>query len=330
MSQRQQYPAVVEVDSLVLLSAILTAKMRQFFIHKLLFLLSSSEAFQTGLNPGETRYRRNNNSPSISLCATLAEVQELRARDVFNSFDIDSSGGISASELSKMLQALEINTTDEDAMALFAYLDQDEDGAIGLEDFLPWYSQAAVSALELAASFQTVLTGRRTVDRFDPTPVDDSVLRRAVECAIAAPNRSGSEPWRFLQLGPETIAQISQLRAEMETHGAEMTDWSAIPGWCVVTSKVSANAEQELEDFRSTSCAVQNFLLSMWSEGIGTKWTSGCVQKTQEFAEVCDIDLQNEKVVGCIWYGFATGGLTNADPKRRQKSVSKRIDVCAL
>jgi nitroreductase len=79
------------------------------------------------------------------------------------------------------------------------------------------------------------------------------------------------------------------------------------------------NPAVELDDFKSTSCAVQSPMLSMWSEGIGTKWTSGPVQFTQEFADLCGVDTTKERVAGCIWYGFASGGLVNADPKRRQK-----------
>lgn len=61
--------------------------------------------------------------------------------------------------------------------------------------------------------------------------------------------------------------------------------------------------------------------LSLWSEGVGSKWTSGPVQRTPEFAEICGVDLEKERVAGVIWYGFASGGLVNADPKRRKKGV---------
>jgi nitroreductase len=46
-----------------------------------------------------------------------------------------------------------------------------------------------------------------------------------------------------------------------------------------------STGEIELEDvIKSTSYAVQNFTLSMWSEGIGSRWTSGPVQTSQELA----------------------------------------------
>ena len=272
----------------------------------------------------------NGSSPSSSPAAFLAtaEQEHARAQRVFSSFDRDDSGTISAQELTEMLTVLEIQATEEEAQALFQYLDTDKDGVIGIEEFLPWYNEAAQSANQVAASFQSLLIGRRTVDHFDETPVNDDVLRRAVECAIAAPNRSMSEPWRFLQLGPQTVQRLvklkRQLHKNMETDDGQssIVDWTRIPGWCVVTTKRSPDQpDVELEDFRSTACAIQNFMLSMWSEGIGTKWTSGPVQKTEEFAKLCGIDTAQETVVGCIWFGFPTGGLVAADPKRRKKTV---------
>ena len=59
----------------------------------------------------------------------------------------------------------------------------------------------------------------------------------------------------------------------------------------------------------------------MWSDGVGSKWTSGPVQRTQEFADLVGVDTETERVAGVIWYGFASGGLVNADPKRRKKGV---------
>ena len=72
---------------------------------------------------------------------------------------------------------------------------------------------------------------------------------------------------------------------------------------------------------------MQNFLLSMWSEGIGTKWTDGPIQRTKEFADICGIDLEKEKVAGVIWYGFAKGGLKGAEPKWRRKGVEEVLDI---
>jgi len=252
-----------------------------------------------------------------------------RAKEVFDKYSVKDSDGISSNDLANMLNSLDVDASQEEADALFRYLDIDGDGSITLEEFLPWYSETADAAREVSSSFQSLLTGRRTVHQFDQTPVSDDVLKRAIACAIAAPNRSQSEPWRFIQVGPETLRKFVSLKESMEGNFPDekteitATDWTDIPGWCVVTFKLSDDPIEELDDFKSTSCAVQNFMLSMWSEGIGSKWTSGPVQKTQEFADLCGVDTQVERVAGCIWYGFATGGLKNANSKRRKKDVEE-------
>lgn len=242
--------------------------------------------------------------------------------------DSDAKAISKSSDLLNILCSLDVEASQEEADVLFRYLDEDGDGRLDFEDFLPWYLDAAEAAYSVAESFQSLLVGRRTIEAFDQTPVSNDVLYRAVQCAIAAPNRSCSEPWRFIQVGSETVQAFSKLnqkiRKTMETTDgtSSILDWTQVPGWCVVTTKVSpGNTNVEQEDFKSVCCAIQNFMLSMWSEGVGTKWTSGPVQKTQEFADLCGVDTGVERVVGCIWYGYATGGAKYADPRRRKKNV---------
>lgn len=225
--------------------------------------------------------------------------------------------------------------------------------SLSMESCLSWYMAAYDASTEVADSFQSLIIGRRSVDAFDETKVNDDVLRRAVQCAVAAPNRSCSEPWKFISLGPETISKIAALKEKLLSSTvienesitdealknnniaeAFYEDWTKIaPGWCVVTCARSTSdnvgdkyeinplSSVDPEDFKSVSCAIQNFMLSMWSEGIGTKWTTGPLQKTKEFAKLCDVDTAKEMVVGIIWYGYATGGSKYADPRRRRLSV---------
>ncbi|CAB9523046.1 nitroreductase [Seminavis robusta] len=264
---------------------------------------------------------------SVALSDSLSSVEQ-HALEVFEKFATESSDISSSEDLYEILCSLDVEATQDEADVLFRYLDEDADGALNFDDFLPWYKEAADAATAVAESFQSLLVGRRTIEQFDRTPIGNDVLERAVQCAIAAPNRSMSEPWRFIRVGPETISKFAELnlsiRKNMETDdgSSSVYDWTTVPGWCVVTTKISPNdADAEQEDFKSVSCAIQNFMLSMWSEGVGTKWTSGPVQKTQEFADLCGVDTSIERVVGCIWFGYATGGGNYADPRRRRKEV---------
>ncbi|KAG7351620.1 nitroreductase family protein [Nitzschia inconspicua] len=271
-----------------------------------------------------------------STLLTLPSSTEAHALEVFNKFAEPTGGGVVSTsiDLFRILCGLDVEATQDEASVLFRYLDEDGDNQVDFEDFLPWYLDAASAATDVAEAFQSLLIGRRTIEEFDRTPVGNDVLRRAVQCALAAPNRSCSEPWRFIQVGPQTIARFAELNRYMQQSSKKTTmeteqgtssilDWTTVPGWCVVTTKITPdNFETEQEDFKSVCCAIQNFMLSMWSEGIGTKWTSGPVQKTQAFADICQVDTSTERVVGCIWYGYAAGGAKYADPRRRKKTVT--------
>ena len=266
-------------------------------------------------------------------------VFEQHAREVFltyatdcviNESDPTSVGETMIDEpgLGDMLRSLDIDASPEETGALFKYLDGNEDGRVFMAEFLPWYSEAVNEARDSAQVFQGIIMSRRTVDRFDQTKVDDAVLRRALECAIAAPNRQNTEPWRFIKLGPETVQKVAALKESLKlSKNAAGASWTEVPGWCVVTYKKSDDEALQREDLKSVYCAVQNFMLSMWSEGIGTKWTDGPVQRTPEFAEICGVDQESEGVAGVIWYGFAKGGLGRAQPKLREKGVDEVLDV---
>jgi len=211
---------------------------------------------------------------ATALGMSLSKSEVDHATEVFHRFGREQ---LEPSELTDMLNALDIEASDDEAGALFKFLDIDGNGTIGLDEFLPWYEQAATVAKEQAQQFQSLLLSRRTVDEFLTTDIDDEVLKRAIQCAIAAPNRRGSEPWQFIKLGKKTVEQVAALKAKMK--GAEDIDttiqrWTQIPGWCVVTYPRSpeGNNWQQREDFKSVCCAIENFMLSMWSEGIGSKW----------------------------------------------------------
>jgi nitroreductase len=246
-----------------------------------------------------------------------------------------ANSGILQQQLFSMLQTLDIDATKDESDTLFKYLDEDGSGLVTLDEFLPWYAEAVDAAQQTAVGFQNLVKSRRTVNKFDATEVDDGVLRRALECAIAAPNRRGTEPWRFIKLGKKTVGKIVKLREKISGSGGEgsFVSWTKVPHWIVVTYKRAKpdsgpdGKMQQREDFKSTCCAIQNFLLSMWSEGIGTKWTDGPLQRTEEFAEICGIDLKEEKLAGVIWYGFAKGGLNRVDAKWRRKGVDEVLDI---
>lgn len=296
----------------------------------LLFVSPSSvssrhQTFNQLISINQNIHQSNRKIPS-----SLNIVSTDHASEVFHLIDTDNSGVICSNELTEVLERLDILASTEEVGALAKYLDVNNDGDICEDDFLTWYKEAASTVAAETTAIRQALLGRRTVNDFDKTPVPDKILMDAIEAAIAAPNHKLTEPWRFITLGKKSIGKIAKLNAKAiakkdpEKAKKKQKRWESIPGWCVVTCQKSDDPIQEEEDFAAVSCAIQNFSLSMWADGVGVKWTSGPVTRTKEFAEICDIDTDKEKFVGCLWYGFASGGLGSLplSPKRKKSAKS--------
>jgi len=76
--------------------------------------------------------------------------------------------------------------------------------------------------------------------------------------------------------------------------------------------------ERQLEDYASSCAAVQNILLSLHAEHIGTKWVTGPVIKTRAFRELVGAKT-TDRVVAMIMVGYPGGGRTPPrGPMRRR------------
>ena len=188
-------------------------------------------------------------------------------------------------------------------------------------------ASALIAALSLAPAkalspVHEALRTRRTVHNFDnDRAVPDDVLHRAVEAATYAPNHKMTEPWLFRRLGTDAIEAIAALNAasiaDPEKAAKKAKRWADIKNWIVVTSRITPGDDLlTREDYAATCCAVQNLQLSFAADGIGTKWTSGDIQRTPEFEKICGVDGDAECVCGVIWYGYADGAAPLA-PRRK-------------
>jgi nitroreductase len=152
---------------------------------------------------------------------------------------------------------------------------------------------------------------RRTVHDFRPELPPKEAVLRAVELARWVPNHHHTEPWRFLHLGPKTASRIVDLNAELVTarkgpeHGEHKRKrWSEVPGWLAVTCPRSEDAQRQQEDYAACCCAIHNFSLSLWSEGIGVKWTTGDVTRDPRCLELLETNQETHFIVGLLWYGY--------------------------
>jgi nitroreductase len=155
------------------------------------------------------------------------------------------------------------------------------------------------------------LRGRRTIHTFRPEPVPETVILEALESARWAPNHRTTEPWHFYLLGPDAAARISHLNYELvlaekgeNAARAKLQRWLAQPGWLVITCDRSDSEIRQQEDYAACCCAAHNAMLHLWAHGVGTKWGTGRVTRTDEFCRIIGADHELELVVGLFWYGY--------------------------
>lgn len=156
-----------------------------------------------------------------------------------------------------------------------------------------------------------LLRSRRTIHEFKEQLPPREIVLRGLELARWAPNHLLTEPWHFYLLGPETAQAIAELNAKLTTRNkgpeageVKLARWQRIPGWLVVTCENIDDSLQAREDYAACCCAIHNFSLYLWSEGVGVKWTTGDVIREPEFYDLIWVDPTLETVVGLLWYGY--------------------------
>ena len=158
-----------------------------------------------------------------------------------------------------------------------------------------------------------IIKSRRTIHNFEADKIPDiSIIKDAIESACWAPNHKLTEPWHFYLLGNETVIDICKLNKEMliETKGVEAAEkkikrWLSIPGWIVVTCQKSDDELRYQEDYAACSCAIQNLMLILSEQGIGTKWSTGPITREERFYDLVWVNKDMENIMGIVWYGYA-------------------------
>jgi coenzyme F420-0:L-glutamate ligase/coenzyme F420-1:gamma-L-glutamate ligase len=184
-----------------------------------------------------------------------------------------------------------------------------------------------------------VVFARRTIREFAPLPVDPAAVRRAVAAAIAAPAPHHTTPWRFvlLETPQARTALLDAMRdawiADLRSDGfseesiarrvrrgdvLRNAPYLAVP--CLVmdgshTYRDERRNAAEREMFVvATGAGVQNFLVQLAVQGLGSAWVSSTMFCRDVVRKVLELP-ENWDPMGAVAIGHPAGAPKDRPPR---------------
>jgi nitroreductase len=183
-----------------------------------------------------------------------------------------------------------------------------------------------------ASSIQEIIRSRRTVHEYADGALPEGALSRAVEAALSAPNHRLTEPWRFIVAGPVTRQALLAIGMDVATEGGRKPLTSGFEGrlkrtvinpaqLLIVSQVLHEDPAVRQEDYAAVACAIQNLTLSLWAEGIGSKWSTERLMSHPRVYAALDIEPAREAIVAVLWIGYAAR--EDAPKARRRKALEQ-------
>ncbi|OLN24213.1 nitroreductase [Domibacillus antri] len=162
-------------------------------------------------------------------------------------------------------------------------------------------------------SIKTIIAERRSIKKFNGSPVAKSDVTAILDAAAWAPNHGNREPWRFIVAAESGLNEIRDTMKECtiqkweEMPADELEKKTAgfkLPGAFVfVIVPEDVRQKERLEDFSAVSALIQNAQLLAWEKGIGTCWKTPVWIDAPKFRQALDVK-PGERIVAMLQFGY--------------------------
>ncbi len=164
---------------------------------------------------------------------------------------------------------------------------------------------------------------RRTIHVFESRKVSEEIILEGIKAANQAPCHKLTFPWRFYSIGLNKRKEILSLALELKSKNNSLgvkaiqiiKDKYLKPSHLLIASQVLSDDQITIkEDYAACSCAIQNLAISMASNEVSIKWSSGSLTRNSRVYEITNINSSEEEIIGFIWIGYGKKPLKISRP----------------
>ena len=189
------------------------------------------------------------------------------------------------------------------------------------------------------------LRSRRSVRRFNPDPIPDSVIERILTTATYAPSAHNLQPWRFVVIKNQDIKSrlarvlTDKMQIDMQHEGAakseiekrvansiqRINEAPVIILLCRDTTAVRVNTpEENIMNIQSTALSGLQIILAARAEGLGANWICWTLYAIKETQSVLNLP-ETWEPQGMFIIGYAN----EISKDKTLKPIAKLVKIIA-